>query len=395
MRLYLLQLGHFGPVGPRYIPIPGYLIRADDGTNILVDTGWPRLDGRGGARAGGAELLATFPDGAMQAPWARFAGSSATCGPPRRIWSSPAWPARAGPGGHRLPGVHALRLGPRRQPRPLPDRRIPGAAAAPPRRGARPARLRLFGAPWDSPALRYRLLDGDTELLPGITLVESGGHVPGHQSVLVRLPETGPGAAGGGRDLGRQPARPPGARWRVAHGPGRRAGERPETDRPRRARGRAAARLLARRGAVAHPAGQSPDFYASAPAAPARRPAGRGAPIQRASDHAPSRNRLASSWGRRRTQHSAAWPFNPVRPCGRRGWPRPVGSRQHRGGGATRPRRASLEGHRRGPPSPTSRPGRRALGGVSQRGALPRRAVLVAKCRQRLRGEVRPAPAWG
>ena len=29
-------------------------------------------------------------------------------------------------------------------------------------------------------------------VLPGITLIESGGHVPAHQSVLVRLPETGP-----------------------------------------------------------------------------------------------------------------------------------------------------------------------------------------------------------
>lgn len=45
---------------------------------------------------------------------------------------------------------------------------------------------------WDQPASRYRLLDGDTELLPGLELVETSGHVPGHQSVLVRLPHTGP-----------------------------------------------------------------------------------------------------------------------------------------------------------------------------------------------------------
>jgi N-acyl homoserine lactone hydrolase len=44
---------------------------------------------------------------------------------------------------------------------------------------------------WDHPALRYRLLDGDTELLPGVTLLESSGHAPGHQSVLVRLAQTG------------------------------------------------------------------------------------------------------------------------------------------------------------------------------------------------------------
>ena len=47
-------------------------------------------------------------------------------------------------------------------------------------------------AHWDHPALHYRLIDGDTELLPGLTLLETSGHAPGHQSVLVRLPQTGP-----------------------------------------------------------------------------------------------------------------------------------------------------------------------------------------------------------
>jgi N-acyl homoserine lactone hydrolase len=45
---------------------------------------------------------------------------------------------------------------------------------------------------WDHPDLRYRLVEGDTELLPGIELIETHGHVRGHQSVLVRLPRTGP-----------------------------------------------------------------------------------------------------------------------------------------------------------------------------------------------------------
>jgi N-acyl homoserine lactone hydrolase len=45
---------------------------------------------------------------------------------------------------------------------------------------------------WDDPSLHYRLIDGDTQLIPGLELIETSGHVPGHQSVLVRLPETGP-----------------------------------------------------------------------------------------------------------------------------------------------------------------------------------------------------------
>jgi N-acyl homoserine lactone hydrolase len=44
---------------------------------------------------------------------------------------------------------------------------------------------------WDHPALRYRLVDGDTDVMPGLTLLETSGHAFGHQSVLVRLPQTG------------------------------------------------------------------------------------------------------------------------------------------------------------------------------------------------------------
>ena len=47
-------------------------------------------------------------------------------------------------------------------------------------------------AHWDHPALRYRLVEGDTELLPGVNLLATSGHTTGHQSVLVRLPRTGP-----------------------------------------------------------------------------------------------------------------------------------------------------------------------------------------------------------
>jgi N-acyl homoserine lactone hydrolase len=57
-------------------------------------------------------------------------------------------------------------------------------------RGGHP-RFAAARAHWDHPALHYRLIDGDTELLPGLTLLETSGHTPGHQSVLVRLPQTG------------------------------------------------------------------------------------------------------------------------------------------------------------------------------------------------------------
>jgi N-acyl homoserine lactone hydrolase len=51
---------------------------------------------------------------------------------------------------------------------------------------------RCFPLDWDRPELDYRLIEGDQELLPGIELVATPGHAPGHQSVIVRgLKNTG------------------------------------------------------------------------------------------------------------------------------------------------------------------------------------------------------------
>jgi N-acyl homoserine lactone hydrolase len=45
---------------------------------------------------------------------------------------------------------------------------------------------------FDLPGYRWRLLQGDTELYPGVSVLRSEGHTPGHQSLLVELPDTGP-----------------------------------------------------------------------------------------------------------------------------------------------------------------------------------------------------------
>lgn len=44
---------------------------------------------------------------------------------------------------------------------------------------------------WNLPTLSYELVDGETELFPDIRVVPSPGHAPGHQSVMLRLPQTG------------------------------------------------------------------------------------------------------------------------------------------------------------------------------------------------------------
>lgn len=44
---------------------------------------------------------------------------------------------------------------------------------------------------WNLPHLRYELVDGRSQLFPGIEVIPTPGHAPAHQSVLVRLPESG------------------------------------------------------------------------------------------------------------------------------------------------------------------------------------------------------------
>jgi N-acyl homoserine lactone hydrolase len=44
----------------------------------------------------------------------------------------------------------------------------------------------------DGKPLNYHIIDGETELAPGLTLLETPGHANGHLSILLRLPETGP-----------------------------------------------------------------------------------------------------------------------------------------------------------------------------------------------------------
>ncbi|MFQ5897363.1 MAG: N-acyl homoserine lactonase family protein [Candidatus Methylomirabilia bacterium] len=45
---------------------------------------------------------------------------------------------------------------------------------------------------FDLPGYHWRLIEGDLELVPGVTVLRSDGHTPGHQSLLVELPESGP-----------------------------------------------------------------------------------------------------------------------------------------------------------------------------------------------------------
>jgi len=170
MKLYLLQLGSLQPVGR---PVPGYVIQTDDGKNVLIDTGLP------------ASFI-THPPGPM-----------GPLGSRPEVREEDYIVARLASIGLEPDdidilvcthfdldhaGNHALFGGAE-----LVVQRAHYEAA----RAGNP-RLQRARPEWDAPHLHYRPIDGDMELLPGIELIESSGHVIGHQSVLVRLPHTGP-----------------------------------------------------------------------------------------------------------------------------------------------------------------------------------------------------------
>lgn len=162
-RLYLMQVATvFTPQAPWPIPYPCYLVQMSDGRHILIDTGWPeKLPDRPGLQAGQnvIEQLAVLdlkPSDIDILICTHFDLDHA---------------------GHHSAFTNA-ELIVQRQHYEL--ARSGYARFAP----ARPM--------WDHPDLRYRLVDGDTELFPDIKLIETHGHVRGHQSVLLRLPRLGP-----------------------------------------------------------------------------------------------------------------------------------------------------------------------------------------------------------
>jgi N-acyl homoserine lactone hydrolase len=164
MRLYILQLGLMGGG----VPVPGYLIQTDDGTNVLVDTGfveglyhdpspWPDLE-------------------ASEADWVVNRLAEIGLAPEDVDYLVCTHLDTDHAGSHdAFPNAELVIQ------RAHHEAAFGGAE--------RYAALRPH---WDFPGARYRVVDSDTELLPGVELIESSGHVPGHQAVLVRLPETGP-----------------------------------------------------------------------------------------------------------------------------------------------------------------------------------------------------------
>lgn len=186
MRLYLLQLGLLPSFGD--VAIPGYLIQTDDGKNVLIDSGYPR--GILGAQEQAANrLLEAFPNDEITA-------FNATVVHGLRNEAEDLVTHRLAVLGLAPDDIDYLVCTHFDLDHAGNHDLFPKAELVVQRRHYESAhqhpRFCFLDIPWNAPGLRYRLIDGDSELLPGIELIETSGHVPGHQSVLVRLRETGP-----------------------------------------------------------------------------------------------------------------------------------------------------------------------------------------------------------
>jgi N-acyl homoserine lactone hydrolase len=168
MRLYLFVYGRNEATGA---PAPGYLIQTDDGSNVLIDTGFSR-ETIGAYKQPGYSGMRVDEDDYVTA---RLASLGLRPADIRYLVCTHLDPDHAG-GHDEFPESELV------------IQRSHYEAA----RAEVHPRFGLTRAHWDDPRLRYRLVDGDTELLPGVELIEAGGHVPGLQAVLVRLPQTGP-----------------------------------------------------------------------------------------------------------------------------------------------------------------------------------------------------------
>lgn len=162
MRLYLFVYGTNSANGN---PYPGYLIQTDDGTNVLVDTGF-------GRETIGAYKQATEPAPKVdEADYVvnQLAALGLTPHDIRYLVAT------------HLDRDHAGSIDEFPDSEIIVQKKHLEAAREHPR-------FQAHRTHWD----HYRTVDGDTELLPSIELIETTGHNPGHQAVLVRLPETGP-----------------------------------------------------------------------------------------------------------------------------------------------------------------------------------------------------------
>ena len=173
MKLFLFRLGLMhapGVAAP--IPVVGYLVQTGDGHNILIDSGFPASFAGQSIEIPGGNTIEVAPQDHIVN---RLASIDLTPADIDIVICS------------HLDADHAGGHAAFEQAEFVVQKSGYEIALA-----SDDPRFASLRAQWNRPQLHYRLVEGDGELLPGVELIESSGHVPGHQSVLVRLPQTGP-----------------------------------------------------------------------------------------------------------------------------------------------------------------------------------------------------------